>query len=132
MSLRKSPRMTPALLAANHRNARRSTGPRTAAGKQVARFNGLKHGGYAADRHHRETMLRLGEDPQVFERFKQEITAALGPDDVPSAAQLECVAKKYWRRERLALAQRRRARSASRRVEKPQVQPGMAGAAVAA
>ena len=132
MSLRKSPRMTPALLAATRRNARRSTGPRTSAGKQVSRFNSLKHGGYAALRHHPETMRRLGEDPGTFERFKQQITAALGPDGARSAARIEDVARKYWCRERLALAKRRRVRSASRRVGTPQVQPGMSSVDIAA
>ena len=33
MSLRKSPTLTPALLEANRRNARKSTGPRTARGR---------------------------------------------------------------------------------------------------
>jgi len=31
-------------IAANRRNARKSTGPRTARGKAIARLNGLKHG----------------------------------------------------------------------------------------
>lgn len=45
MSLRKSPTLTPALLASNRRNARKSTGPRTARGKAWSRLNRLKHGG---------------------------------------------------------------------------------------
>ena len=44
MSLRKSPRLTPAFLAANRRNAQKSTGPRTAGGKARARLNRLRHG----------------------------------------------------------------------------------------
>jgi len=44
MSLRKSPRLTPALLAANRRNAQKSRGPRTAGGKARARLNRLRHG----------------------------------------------------------------------------------------
>ena len=48
MALRKSPQLTPRLLAANRRNARRSTGPRTSAGKHNSKMNALKHGGYAA------------------------------------------------------------------------------------
>ena len=35
-------------LAANRRNARKSTGPRTEAGKAIARLNAVKHGGLAA------------------------------------------------------------------------------------
>ena len=44
MSLRQSPTLTPALLAANRRNARKSTGPRTARGKAQARMNALRRG----------------------------------------------------------------------------------------
>ena len=44
MSLRKSPELTPALVAANRRNAQQSTGPRTRSGKARARLNGLRHG----------------------------------------------------------------------------------------
>ena len=44
MSLRKSPSLTPALLAANRRNARKSSGPCAARGKARARLNGLRRG----------------------------------------------------------------------------------------
>jgi hypothetical protein len=44
MSLRKSPTLTPALLAANRRNAKKSTGPRTPRGKAQSRMNGLRKG----------------------------------------------------------------------------------------
>jgi len=44
MPLRKSP-MTPARLEANRRNARKSTGPRTARGKSQSRLNSLRSGG---------------------------------------------------------------------------------------
>ena len=45
MSLRKSPALTPALLAACRRNAQKSTGPRTARGKARVRMNALREGG---------------------------------------------------------------------------------------
>ena len=45
MSLRKSPTLTPALLEACRRNARKSTGPRTARGKAHVRMNALRRGG---------------------------------------------------------------------------------------
>ncbi len=44
MSLRKSPCLTPTLLASNRRNAKRSTGPRTARGKAWSRLNHLREG----------------------------------------------------------------------------------------
>jgi len=44
VSLRKSPTLTPALLASNRRNAKKSTGPRTARGKAQSRLNHLQSG----------------------------------------------------------------------------------------
>ena len=44
MSLRKSPTLTPTLLASNRNNAKKSTGPRTAQGKAKSRLNRLRHG----------------------------------------------------------------------------------------
>ena len=74
MSLRKSPRLTPALLAAARRNAQLSTGPRTAAAKQNSKLNALKHGRYALPENLRLARLRgmaLGEDPEEFQSLKQ-------------------------------------------------------------
>ncbi len=70
MSLHKSPRLTPALLAAARKNAQHSTGPRTPAGKQNSRLNAVKHGRYAMLENHRSADLRLckialGEDPHL-------------------------------------------------------------------
>lgn len=48
MSLRKSPTLTPALLESNRRNAKKSTGPRTARGKAWTRLNHLRHGNRSA------------------------------------------------------------------------------------
>lgn len=61
VSLRKSPTMTPARLAANRRNARKSTGPRTARGKAQSRMNSLRSGGRSA--HLRNLVLALLEAP---------------------------------------------------------------------
>ncbi len=44
MSLRKSPTLTPALIASNRCNAKKSTGPRTARGKAWSRLNHLQDG----------------------------------------------------------------------------------------
>ena len=49
MSLRKSPTLTAALLASNRRNAKKSTGPRTARGKAVSRLNRLWDGTRSRD-----------------------------------------------------------------------------------
>jgi len=62
------------LLAATRRNARHSTGPRTAAAKQNSKLNALKHGRYALPENLRLSRLRgmaLGEDAEEFQCLKQ-------------------------------------------------------------
>ena len=74
MSLRKSPRLTPALLAVARRNAQHSAGPRSAAAKQNSKLNALKHGRYALPENLRLSRLRgmaLGEDREEFQSLKQ-------------------------------------------------------------
>jgi hypothetical protein len=61
MSLRKSPQLTPALLAAARHNGRHSTGPRSPAAKQNVKLNALKHGAYVSDDNLCQSMLALGE-----------------------------------------------------------------------
>ena len=61
MSLRKSPTLTPALLAANRRNAGKSTGPRTALGKAWSRLNGLRYG--RRSHHYVEFINALADAP---------------------------------------------------------------------
>ena len=79
MSLRKSPQLTPALLAAARRNAQHSTGPRSAAAKQNSKLNAMKHGRYALPENHRQSRLcgmALGEDPEELEWLKAELMTA--------------------------------------------------------
>ena len=74
MSLRKSPQLTPALLAAARRNAQHSTGPHSAAAKQNSKLNGLKHGRYALPETLRLARLRgmaLSEDREESQCPKQ-------------------------------------------------------------
>ncbi|HUU14431.1 MAG TPA: hypothetical protein VM182_12100 [Terriglobia bacterium] len=104
MSLRKSPTLDSAALAANRRNAAKSTGPRTAVGKARARHNALQHGRHAASDVSRETMLALGEDPREFENLYQSLLCAYEPADPLWAKQVEDLAKLYWRRGRLERA----------------------------
>ena len=108
MSLRKSPQLTPQLLAAARQNAQHSTGPRSAAAKQNSKLNALKHGGYVSDENQRQSRLggmALGEDPQEFENLKQELMSAFGPGDALWEKQVEDLAWLYCRRERLERAE---------------------------
>jgi hypothetical protein len=105
MSLRKSPQLTPALLAAARHNAQHSTGPRNPAAKQNSKLNALKHGLYVSDENQRQAMLALGEDPEQFQTLTEELMGAFGAGDALWEKQVEDLAWLYWRRERLERAQ---------------------------
>src|SRR6478752_5188352 len=83
-------------LAANRRNAKRSTGPRTGAGKAVSRLNSQTHGLTA------ETIMIGDEDPTQF----RELCTALEDEFRPSPGlQQELVdrmAGQLWRLRRAA------------------------------
>jgi hypothetical protein len=69
---------------ANVRNALKSTGPRTEAGKQVSRANAVRHGLTA------ETVIGALEDPEDYKAFEAAITADY---DAQSAVERELVLK---------------------------------------
>ncbi len=64
-------------LAANRRNALKSTGPKTAKGKQASRLNGLKHGAYANE------LITFCADtkdnPKEYEQLLSTLTEQLEP-----------------------------------------------------
>jgi hypothetical protein len=65
---------TPRQLAANRRNAKRSTGPRTAKGKATSSQNAVKHGILA------ETLAVSGlESPEDWEAFRTGLLESLKP-----------------------------------------------------
>src|SRR5216110_4013453 len=76
---------------ANRRNARKSTGPRTEAGKQRSRCNAVRHGLTA------ETVIGALEDAEDYKAFEAAITADY---DAQSAVERELVlrlASLLWR-----------------------------------
>src|SRR5436190_24375602 len=76
---------------ANRRNALRSTGPKTEAGKQVSRRNAVRHGLTA------ETVIGALEDAEDYKAFDAAITADY---DAQSAVERELVlrlASLLWR-----------------------------------
>jgi len=117
MSLRKTPDLTPQLHAAARRNAQRSTGPRSPAGKQISKMNALKHGECAAPENHYEVMRALGEDPEQFEKLKRDLMTSFGPGDALWEMQIDDLARLYWRRERLERMQEGVMRRALQAVE---------------
>ena len=105
MSLRKSPKLTPQLLAAARKNARHATGPRSPAAKQNSKLNALKHGERSNPENHYQVMRALGEDPEQFENLKQELLNSFGPGGALWEKQIDDLARLYWRRDRLERAQ---------------------------
>ena len=82
---------------ANRRNARRSTGPRTAAGKAASAANALRHGLAAA-----RTVVLPDEDAGAFARFRHDVIADLDPQDTLQAALAGRIALLLWRLDRAA------------------------------
>ena len=94
MSLRRAATLTEAKLNANRRNAERSTGPRTEAGKRNASLNSLKHGAWAtAGCYSPEAMRALGEDPEEYETLLARLRQAQGSADPLWEEQVEDLAR---------------------------------------
>src|SRR5580698_4737644 len=79
MSLRHSPRLTPAALAARRANARKSTGPRTEPGKARVALNGLKHGRYAVDLAEKLARAHYAESEARWHAIRDRIAQIFGP-----------------------------------------------------
>jgi hypothetical protein len=80
-----------AQIQANRLNAQKSTGPRTAEGKERASRNALKHGLLA-----REVVI-AGEDPEEFELYREGMLAELAPAGVVETMLAERVVGLAWR-----------------------------------
>jgi hypothetical protein len=76
MSLRRRPTLTPALLAANRANARKSTGPRTVEGKNRIVLNALKDGRYARNFAENLRRAKSQEDAELFQWILDQVRTA--------------------------------------------------------
>ena len=76
---------------ANRRNAQRSTGPKTAAGKARVAQNAVTHGLLA-----RETLLP-DEDPQALETLAEAMRAELNPVGPHEEFLVEMMVRAFWR-----------------------------------
>ena len=90
---------TPAQLAANRANARRSTGPRTADGKARARLNAVTHGAYA------RVLLLEREDHDALNALRAGFIEALAPVGRYEAALVERLSLIWWRIQRAVEAE---------------------------
>ena len=82
---------------ANRRNARKSTGPRSEAGKAASSANALSHGLTATG-----TVVLPEEEPEDFERLRQGVIADLAPAGALQAALAQRIAGLLWRLDRVA------------------------------
>ncbi len=82
---------TAAQVRANRANAQKSTGPRTAAGKERASQNAVKHGLLA-----QEAVIQ-GEDPEEFERYRTWMLEELAPAGPVETMLAERVVGLSWR-----------------------------------
>ncbi len=82
-------------VAANRRNAAKSTGPRTEHGRARSSRNALKHGLTA------EQVVMLGEDPAAFEALRDDLYAHYEPTDPVAEHLVEQVAACIWRLRRV-------------------------------
>ena len=86
---------SPRQITANRRNAQRSTGPKTAAGKARCSKNGLTHGFYTGD------IVLPGEDPEAFEALIRELEEEFSPATPTECDLVHTIAACRWRLRRL-------------------------------
>src|SRR3954462_14574520 len=92
---------SPRRLAANRRNALKSTGPRTSAGKKRSSRNALKHGLCAS------TAIVTSEDAPTFAIFLAELEEELQPITIMQKTLFPQIANLIWRLRRMPEAQAR-------------------------
>ena len=85
-------------LAANRRNAQKSTGPRTKPGKQRAAANSWKHGLTAS-----HTLISV-EERAEFEAFRATLIAEHRPAGAQELMLVTQIANSFWRIQRIQLA----------------------------
>ena len=84
--------ISPAKLAANRRNGRKSKGPRTEEGKSRSRWNALKHGVLS------QRLVVLNEnDGQTYTLLLENLRCDLNPGNALEEILVEKIAMAYWR-----------------------------------
>jgi hypothetical protein len=86
---------TPAQIAANQANARKSTGPRSVEGKSVSRFNALKHGMDAA------SIVIPGEDPADYDALTAHYHQEFRPQSASESFHVDTMLRADWQKRRL-------------------------------
>jgi hypothetical protein len=84
-------------IAANRLNAKRSTGPRTLAGKAKVSVNAMKHGLTGRD------VVLPGENAEDFDTFRSDLVTSLNPQSVLESLLAEKIVADGWRLRRVAI-----------------------------
>jgi hypothetical protein len=87
-------------IAANRLNARKSTGPKTPAGKAAVKLNGLRHGLRA------RTVILPGENADDFHQLCYDLEAEWQPQSRTEHFYLEQMAISQWKLTRIELAEK--------------------------
>ena len=116
-------RCSPRRIAANRRNARKSTGPRTPAGKRRVSQNALKHGLAATYSH------LPSECPATFNTFLHELREELHPVTVMQQYLFDQIANLIWRLRRLPEAQSNLFTEELQKIDRDDEATSVAGAA---
>ena len=98
------PPLSPARLAANRRNAQKSTGPKTKAGKRRVALNARRLG-FAPPEIERQLRAR-GEDPRDFRRLHRDVAGLFPPHDVTGEAAVRLLAMTWWEKARRKIERR--------------------------
>ena len=83
-----------AKIAANRANAKKSTGPRTAAGKAASSRNNTRHGLTA------KLFLLDTEDPAQYEALRSDLIDSYRPANAAELMLVEEIAQNFWRLQR--------------------------------
>jgi hypothetical protein len=86
-------------LIANQNNAKKSTGPITAQGKQTVSNNALKHGVFS------KTLILTDEDPDEYKSLLDQLLLELHPSGLLEQTLVERIALTLWRQKRLVRAE---------------------------
>ncbi|CAN5462202.1 hypothetical protein BH09PLA1_BH09PLA1_28420 [soil metagenome] len=88
-------RVSPTRLAANRRNARKSTGPRTAAGKHRSSRNAVSHGIFCND------LVLDGESQELFDQLRNNLLMELSPQTLVELMICDRIVTAQWKLRRL-------------------------------
>ncbi len=84
--------ISPAKLAANRRNGRKSNGPKTEEGKSRSRWNALQHGVLS-----RRLLVLNDDDSQTYTLLLENLRRDLSPGNALEEILIEKIAMAYWR-----------------------------------